>query len=305
MPCILCEGLPSSLSGPPPNRRRLPSHSACDRFVTSLCRPQHLISVGHSGGGAHCHSTCPGIKTRRSKGPLKREGPGGSAAGGLRCGGEGGAGDWAPLTWNRRRKGHRPPRPSDRIAPTPHAEGRMGDCPGPRNATATRRHVTRGEGGIAQGLGPSQSPGRPRTRPSSRRPLRFVGCVIDVAAGECGRMPVPRPPLLAVVDCPRHVRWPDDGGAAVDDPPPALGVAAPGAAGVAGRAGCHRVPAPIGRALLHRPTAQALRVPCPMGFTSGPDSSARLTAGDASWPGDAMPGGGGGGRRPDRQIIGL
>ena len=34
---------------------------------------------------------------------------------------------WAPRTWKRQRKGHRPQRPSERTDPTPHAKGRTGD----------------------------------------------------------------------------------------------------------------------------------------------------------------------------------
>jgi len=37
-----------------------------------------------------------------------------------------------------------PRRPSERNDPTQHAEGTMGDCPGPRKETATRRNVTQG-----------------------------------------------------------------------------------------------------------------------------------------------------------------
>ena len=46
---------------------------------------------------------------------------------------------WAPLPPKRHHKEHRPQRPSERSAPTQQAEGRTGDCPGPRNET---RHPT-------------------------------------------------------------------------------------------------------------------------------------------------------------------
>ena len=47
----------------------------------------------------------------------------------------------------RHQQEHRPQRPTERSDPTQHAKGRAGDCPGPRKETATRRNVTRGEGG--------------------------------------------------------------------------------------------------------------------------------------------------------------
>ena len=51
---------------------------------------------------------------------------------------------WAPLTWKRHHKEHRPQRPTERSDLTQHAKGRKGDCPGPRKETATRRNVTQG-----------------------------------------------------------------------------------------------------------------------------------------------------------------
>ena len=50
----------------------------------------------------------------------------------------------APLTRKQHHTEHRPQRPSERIDPTQRAEGRTGDCPGPRKETATRRNVTQG-----------------------------------------------------------------------------------------------------------------------------------------------------------------
>ena len=47
----------------------------------------------------------------------------------------------------RARQEHRPQRPTERSDPTQHAEGRTGDCPGPREGATTRRNVTRGGGG--------------------------------------------------------------------------------------------------------------------------------------------------------------
>ena len=45
----------------------------------------------------------------------------------------------APLPRQQRHEEHRPQRPTERSDPTQHAEGRTGDCPGPRKETATRR----------------------------------------------------------------------------------------------------------------------------------------------------------------------
>ena len=50
--------------------------------------------------------------------------------------------DWAPRTRKRHQQEHRPQRPTERSDPTQHAEGRTGDCPGPRKETTTRRNVT-------------------------------------------------------------------------------------------------------------------------------------------------------------------
>ena len=51
---------------------------------------------------------------------------------------------WAPRTRKRHQQEHRPQRPTERSDPTQHAEGRTGDCPGPRKETTTRRNVTQG-----------------------------------------------------------------------------------------------------------------------------------------------------------------
>ena len=51
---------------------------------------------------------------------------------------------WAPRTRKRHQQEHRPQRPSECSAPTQHAKGRTGDCPGPRKEATTRRNVTRG-----------------------------------------------------------------------------------------------------------------------------------------------------------------
>ena len=53
---------------------------------------------------------------------------------------------WAPRTRKRHQQEHRPQRPTESSNPTQHAKGRMGDCPGPRKGTTTRRNVTRGGG---------------------------------------------------------------------------------------------------------------------------------------------------------------
>ena len=52
--------------------------------------------------------------------------------------------DGAPRTRKQHRQEHRPPRPTERSDPTQHAEGRRGDCPGPRKETAAQRNVTQG-----------------------------------------------------------------------------------------------------------------------------------------------------------------
>ena len=54
---------------------------------------------------------------------------------------------WAPRTRKRHQQEHRPQRPTESSAPTQHAKGRTGDCPGPRKGTTTRRNVTQGGGG--------------------------------------------------------------------------------------------------------------------------------------------------------------
>ena len=51
---------------------------------------------------------------------------------------------WAPRTRKRHQQEHRPQRPTERSAPTQHAKGRTGDCPGPRKGATTRRNVTQG-----------------------------------------------------------------------------------------------------------------------------------------------------------------
>ena len=51
---------------------------------------------------------------------------------------------WARRTRKRHQQEHRPQRPTENSDPTQHAKGRMGDCPGPRKETTTRRNVTQG-----------------------------------------------------------------------------------------------------------------------------------------------------------------
>ena len=51
---------------------------------------------------------------------------------------------WAPRTRKRHQQEHRPQRPTECSDPTQHAEGRPGDCPGPRKGTTTQRNVTLG-----------------------------------------------------------------------------------------------------------------------------------------------------------------
>ena len=50
---------------------------------------------------------------------------------------------------------HGPQRPTKRSDPAQHAKGTAGDCPGPRKETGTRRNVTQGRGGAAEGNQPS------------------------------------------------------------------------------------------------------------------------------------------------------
>ena len=65
--------------------------------------------------------------------------------------------DWAPRMRNRHQREHRPQRPTERSAPTQHAKGRTGDCPGPRKGTTTRRNVTQGGHPPLQGAQPTPS----------------------------------------------------------------------------------------------------------------------------------------------------
>ena len=52
---------------------------------------------------------------------------------------------WTPRTRKRHQQEHRPQRPTERSDPTQHAKGRTGDCPRPRQETATtRRNVAQG-----------------------------------------------------------------------------------------------------------------------------------------------------------------
>ena len=51
----------------------------------------------------------------------------------------GGLHHWALLTQKQHHKEHRPQRPSEHSHPTQHAEGRTGDCLGPRKEPATRQ----------------------------------------------------------------------------------------------------------------------------------------------------------------------
>ena len=53
---------------------------------------------------------------------------------------------WAPRTPKQHQQEHRPQRLTESSNPTQHAEGRTGDCPGPRKETTTRRNVTQGVG---------------------------------------------------------------------------------------------------------------------------------------------------------------
>ena len=98
---------------------------------------------------------------------------------------------------------HRPQRPTERSAPTQHAEGRTGDCPGPRKETATGRTVTRGGGALASPVvcwgrlgGGGQMGGLMqncrRQGPSCRCGHRAGGCT---ARGPARHTPCPRRPV--------------------------------------------------------------------------------------------------------------
>ena len=51
---------------------------------------------------------------------------------------------WAPQTQKRHQQEHRPQRPTESSNLMQHANGRTGDCPGPRKGATTRRNVTQG-----------------------------------------------------------------------------------------------------------------------------------------------------------------
>ena len=110
---------------------------------------------------------------------------------------------WAPLTRQRYHKAHRPQRPSERSDPTQSANGRTGDCPGPRKETATRRNVTRGGGGgqPPSAYRPPRTPfGMPqRDRHSEGMPPRMPGHLVPLQrhAGPGGCPPY-RPGLLQI-----------------------------------------------------------------------------------------------------------
>ena len=129
---------------------------------------------------AHCAPRTPSPSTTAAmivlpqtalalKLPIKHEAGGWGGGGGLniseRKGEWGGGGGWhipphpaqpqhtnhgAPRTRKRHQQEHRPQRPTESSDPTQHAEGRTGDCPGPRKETATRRNVTRGGAHMSQ-----------------------------------------------------------------------------------------------------------------------------------------------------------
>ena len=58
---------------------------------------------------------------------------------------------WALRTRKPHQQEHRPQRPTESSDPTQHAEGRTGDCPGPRKGATTRRNVTQGDLGGSLG----------------------------------------------------------------------------------------------------------------------------------------------------------
>ena len=76
---------------------------------------------------------------------------------------------------------HRPQRPTERSDPTQHAEGRPGDCPGPRKETATRRNVPRGWGGVD-----------PPPPPSKRSPVLDSADLVCSLEGVSGILGHPR-----------------------------------------------------------------------------------------------------------------
>ena len=83
---------------------------------------------------------------------------------------------WAPRTRKRHQQEHRPQRPTKRSDPTQHANGRTGDCPGPRKGATTRRNVTEGGGGGAAGPWDTNSPPRPPPRGASDSSLLKLLC---------------------------------------------------------------------------------------------------------------------------------
>ena len=81
--------------------------------------------------------------------------------------------DGAPRTRKRHPQEHRPQRPTERSDPTQHAEGRTGDCPGPRKETTTRRNVTRG---VPPGIPPRGGGGGLTKRGRLQGGGRYVRC---------------------------------------------------------------------------------------------------------------------------------
>ena len=96
----------------------------------------------------------------------------------------------APRTRKRYQQEHQPQRPTERSDPTQHAEGRKGDCPGPRKETTTRRNVTQGGW-----VGGSRPPTHPPSHPTYVIGPNFCFFFQDQLGGQGTRLPIPlRPP---------------------------------------------------------------------------------------------------------------
>ena len=144
--------------------RQQPAHSQYANYWAPLTRKQHTMP--HPGQPRHTNDWAPRTRKRhqqehRPQRPTESNDPTQHAKGRSGdCPGPRketttrrnvtrGAQPWytndrASRTGKQRQQEHRPQRPSERSAPTQHAEGQTGECPGPRKETTTRRNVTRG-----------------------------------------------------------------------------------------------------------------------------------------------------------------
>ena len=152
---------------------------------------RHSSSIG--GGG-----------TRRTSCPRKHSEAGGGRPG---CGGDWQqrpyndprnnqhnpqyANYWAPLRRQRHHKAHRPRGPTESSDPTQHAEGRTGDCPGPRKDNATECHTGGGRRGFTS-IAPPPRPPPPVQSANVLQSLKGMGLDEGKARAASGqRMAVP------------------------------------------------------------------------------------------------------------------